>query len=348
MITATNVRFLAKEPIVGLKIFDGEKLRKRLQVTFSSEGNFNMFANKINQWLGLNVVASYEAPDLQLANSQQATLGTPYSQKETSLSQTILALNEQIPDQGSQRTGSQYGGSHMFGSHMCASQNAISDVTSSQIAHSQDNMSQFAPFQELSQQLDVSQLSPLGKHGGSKHFPFSQNNKLEEASHNLDAVLLLLSAAAKENTSNILPQYDTSVLSQSTQIWNDSRANVFQYPTASANNTCFTQTTIDQDLTQTNESSDFRQAAPRGGLTQNLKEIPFNPNERKKNTSHSSSSKTKRGMTELLEATIARILEEKKENYVDLSDEELSLKLCRRFKSRTFLMLLKRVENLLE
>lgn len=43
---------------MGIKSFDGDKLKKRLQITFESEGGFNLFANKTRQWLGINMIVA--------------------------------------------------------------------------------------------------------------------------------------------------------------------------------------------------------------------------------------------------------------------------------------------------
>lgn len=68
--TSNNVKFLIKTPIVGIKIFDGDNLKKRLQLTFESEGNFNVFSNKIRHWLGVNVQMSSGIPGSTPSNSQ--------------------------------------------------------------------------------------------------------------------------------------------------------------------------------------------------------------------------------------------------------------------------------------
>lgn len=97
-ITSTNVRFLCKEPIVGLKIFNGDTLKKRVQMTFASEGHFNLFSNKINSWLGVSVNSSYPI-ELQVANTQsqlllpaQAPSQTP-SQPQTQTEKHICSLS---------------------------------------------------------------------------------------------------------------------------------------------------------------------------------------------------------------------------------------------------------------
>ncbi|GEQ70297.1 hypothetical protein JCM33374_g3973 [Metschnikowia sp. JCM 33374] len=328
MITATNVRFLSKEPIVGLKIFDGEKLRKRLQITFTSEGNFNMFTNKINQWLGLSVVANYDGPDSQLANSQTATQGVSLSQTQTAPSSEV-ASGPKI-EQYSQVCGSQPLGSQMFGSRLIGSQSAVSDVPTSQVSCSQDKPSQFVPILDLSQQSDTAQTSYQRNYNDLNQFPQSQMRiNPQNPPHNLDALSMLLNAATNDTTRSF-SQYDTSALSQSTQIWNENpKGTILQYPAVSSNNT------FNKNVTTGPE------------LTQSLREIPFNPSSKRKKT-HSSRSRKKNGRDGVLEETIARILEEKQAGYLDLNDEDLSLKICRKLKSKSFLALLKRVEKLLD
>lgn len=66
------MKFLTKEPIVGLKISDGDTLKKRVQITFDSAGHFNHFVQKIKLWLGLNVVVQRSLED-QLLMSQDGT-----------------------------------------------------------------------------------------------------------------------------------------------------------------------------------------------------------------------------------------------------------------------------------
>lgn len=75
-ITETNVKFLTKEPIVGLKISDGDTLKKRLQITFDSAGHFNHFALKIRLWLGLSVVVSRSLEDQLLMSQDYVGLQT--------------------------------------------------------------------------------------------------------------------------------------------------------------------------------------------------------------------------------------------------------------------------------
>lgn len=57
-VAAQNVRFLSKQPIVGLKLFEKDVLRKRLQITFENEANFNLFCNQVRVSLGIDVNAS--------------------------------------------------------------------------------------------------------------------------------------------------------------------------------------------------------------------------------------------------------------------------------------------------
>lgn len=59
---------------MGIKVFDGEIVKKRLQLTFESEGNFNMFANKVRQWLGISVQEACLADST--ANSQLGAFQT--------------------------------------------------------------------------------------------------------------------------------------------------------------------------------------------------------------------------------------------------------------------------------
>lgn len=319
MITASNVRFLTKEPIVGLKIFDGEKLRKRLQITFSSEGNFNMFANKMNQWIGLSVVANYDALDLQLANSQPNSQ-VPVSQVKN------FPLSQMIPGTSILKTENP---PKNYNNHLFGSQGAISEAPASQIACSQEKLSQFAPIHGFSQHLELVQFSPIQNFNETTQFQQSQTRpKREETSQNFDAFLLLLSAGSNDTTIPPNPQNDTSALSQSTQIWNtETKDNIFQYPTASTSNTFYSQVPPGPELTQT------------------LRDIPFNPGKKQKKAK--TSRPKKNGVDDLLELTIARIIEEKQGGYLDLNDKDLSLKICRKLKSKSFLMLLKRVEHLL-
>lgn len=58
---------------MGIKIFDGDTLKKRLQLTFESEGNFNMFSNKIRQWLGTSLLLTANLADNIPSNSQHAS-----------------------------------------------------------------------------------------------------------------------------------------------------------------------------------------------------------------------------------------------------------------------------------
>lgn len=95
-LTSTNVRFLIKSPIVGIKVFDGEIVKKRLQLTFESEGNFNMFANKVRQWLGINV--QEECFGESTANSQLGGFGFPASSQ---------LLSQPLPGRLIQLSGSQ-------------------------------------------------------------------------------------------------------------------------------------------------------------------------------------------------------------------------------------------------
>ncbi|KAM9936030.1 hypothetical protein OXX80_004408 [Metschnikowia pulcherrima] len=321
MITSSNVRFLAKEPIVGLKIFDGEKLRKRLQITFTSEGNFNMFANKIQQWLGLPVVANYEAPDSQVAYSQQATQGPQ-------LSQTQAASSSQIPCEQNGLFSEH--GSQSIGTRSVCSNNINSHLFNSQNAHPEPSISQPPRSHESTQQSESTQPTP-SKCQSVPQVSFSQPQmKSEMGSNSFDAFSLLLNAAATDGGAPPLSQYDTSALSQSTQIWNDdSKYGMFQYSNPTGDNTTYSQTTAGHSLTQA------------------LRKIPFDSGQ-KKRKSNSSRTKRKHSMDELLESAISRILEQKQESYLNLNDEDLSLKICRRLKSKSFLMLLKRVESLLD
>lgn len=66
------MKFLTKEPIVGLKISDGDTLKKRVQITFESAGHFNLFALKIRLWLGLSVVS--RIPDFLMSQDTNTEL----------------------------------------------------------------------------------------------------------------------------------------------------------------------------------------------------------------------------------------------------------------------------------
>lgn len=55
-----------------MKVFDGEKLTKRIQITFESAGHFNHFANKVRKWLNVTVLLLKTIADqlVQLATEQ--------------------------------------------------------------------------------------------------------------------------------------------------------------------------------------------------------------------------------------------------------------------------------------
>lgn len=89
------MRFLIKAPIVGIKVFDGETVKKRLQLTFESEGNFNMFANKVRQWLGINVQGTSfaENANSQMESSQLSAV-LPPSQPVTGSTPGTISMSQ--------------------------------------------------------------------------------------------------------------------------------------------------------------------------------------------------------------------------------------------------------------
>lgn len=307
--TAANAKFLTKEPIVGLKVFDGENLRKRLQVTFGSEGHFNTFANKMHQWLGVSVTGGYAelqrvSNDLSVSFSSQ--LPAAYESLQPPLSQV----------HGSQATASQV--------------RTASQVHASQVHASQAHASQL-PHVELSQvPLTQDQFNQTS----------SQVPNYELATQDLSyAHLLAPRTHDAEDIARSLMHLRGTAPSQSIP------ERSFLCPSAldafTPDTTQFTQNLLDGTINTYNMPT-----VTLKDLADALLAVPFQPIKKRKSKKLKKSSS--KNMEQALESVLRLVLEKADTSFLELQDEELRVKISRKLKSKSFLRLAQRVETLLE
>lgn len=321
-ITSENVRFLCKEPIVGLKIFNGDSLKKRLQMTFVSEGHYNLFCNKLSQWLGMPINSKYPI-ELQVSDSQ---------------------------------TG--------FNQAICSSQSQSSQVQFSQFQSSQLQFSQ--PFRSGSQvvhvnskddspistQYQTSQMSAVGDKIGShvKRESWDGRNEVIRVSQP--------KTNANYGESSVAP--DDSVYTHNPRVKQEpifgepSFAHIncdFQVALSQAetliNTTYFDSSiqhgshnlTVDTDVTEQNEKT--RHTI----VTQKEIDDVLTGNKSSRNLkSRKRKNKELDPLEDALVQTVSQVSRRGLDCVVDLSDEQLCLKIARKLSSKSFLLVLKRVE----
>lgn len=301
------MKFLVKTPVVGLKIFDGDLLNKRLQITFASEAHYNFFSNKIQQWIGISLQSgTHIYADLQ--KSEVVTEQQALSNDTQNLASTSTKL----------------------------SQIASPDMSQ---PFTQEVSSQRIPFL-LSQSLSVQEpvktsvvaAPPVADHEGS------HQKRIELEHKSMDETSLYENYRNYLDASRIPTSYngDTSILSQSTDLFsNNTQYNTYLIPGQ------FPPTT-DSTITP---SVCAKPSINRQDIKDLVKALPFNTARKKQ--SKSSRSKKSNSMDRILEKTLAHILKEKKKSFLTMDDEELAINVARKLQSQSFLKLLKRVEHLI-
>lgn len=294
----SNVKFLTKEPVVGLKLFNGEYLTKRLQITFAAEGHFNLFARKIQQWLGLSLGLQY--PDSSQGPANNTTLG-PNSQHAMDSS----SLN----DSQSQSQGV----SQIFTQVSCSQNEGFL-------------LSQVLPREET----DVLSQGPNLSHSYLAHQrgqEYRQESDQKAVQIPQDSFRLLLNAAMNDTS------FDSSAISEA-GFNNNEQYNGFN--STKRVNPNFFAASEDTNLS-------FNLLNAQSELIQTITNIPFQSKKKKREKS----SRKMGSIDRAFEKTIYHIIDEQKGSLLAMDDTELSMKVVRKLRSRNFLKLLKRVENLI-
>lgn len=314
-ITATNVKFLVKSPIVGIKNFEGDKLKKRLQITFESEGSFNLFANKTRQWLGVNMNSS--VAESTPSNSQFAP--------PMESSQMPVVVEEPEPDSQpmmSQQVGSQIMSqfvSQPVASQLTGSQAVASQHLGSQTLGSQNNISQHMTY---GNQPSINVLQPR-----SEHMMAQINN---------DPLSLLVNAIDTKNEDwTQCSQQDTLMNTtqlgyhdtlQTSMYFNNVPQNkgyrVERYEKPEINADCIKEALADTSYVPKVSKKKHRRK-DRKGFSEDKFEIA-------------------------IANAILEIVQNKDESLLDLNDQQLALQMARVLRSRNFLRLVTRVESLLQ
>lgn len=269
---------------MGLKVFDGEDLEKRLQITFESEGHFNHFAHKIRKWLGLSVILLKPIVEQLLQqNSEQLDFFQPQP-----LSQRLQIENSQINSLSQDCSLS----------FMRAPEPLTYPVMPATIPQYQD------PFLVL---LEAAQLR-------------RDDDSLLELSQQFS-------------------QPNTSVMSQSTQIWNEIPATNFSFNQVAKDNR-----PVELILKTTSQSN----KCPPFDFAKALTDIPFSQKWKQPVRARTLPKKPKTDKMEIyLKRAVEAIIKDGQESYQELDDKELALRIARRLKSKSFFLFVKRVENLL-
>lgn len=308
LLTSDGVRFLTKQPIVGIKIFDGERLRKRLQITFATEGNFNLFVNKSRQWLDIDIRDQAPTSEVYLTgeNSQTNYLTqTPQTEPISQASSQILehSQNSQATlysQQSTQNVSRQL----QLGTHAAQPFNSNSIRMSQSVSDSAAKSEQVHSNTCISAPRNIFQIKP-------------ECPQILEPSHNSASYPVV--TALDDNT---------SVVSQSTQLFHTEPAIGTTQHESSLTDALWVTPITGEDITRA------------------LHDIPFAPR-LKKRTLQPSSQREMPVMEKLLENVLTVIALEQ-DRYLTLNDEQFALKLVQRLKSESFRKLLERVENVIE
>lgn len=370
-ITRKIVKFLVKSPIVGIKVFDGDTLKKRLQLTFESEGHYNIFVNKIRQWLGVDVEKA-AAPPSQIVPHYTSSQAVGSSQARGS---QVLVPQAEIGSSQAAVLSQVVGSSQVAGLSQAAiltQLGAPSQIVQSsqlQVANSQDvtgqhTVSQVLPLQQNANVVNLScltpatSLQPTGVFGQNvlQKPPKLNAAIFENLGQNLTAppntlqtlqgndtltyqsffnpVSLLAGAAemVEENTSG-LPQEATDFLN-STQVGFNS---TLQTSLLSGQ---YQVKTMPKEEKPTITGEDIYKA---------LNGIPIGTKSKGRRLRRIRSRTLN---NEKIQAAMSKIIEDvacsKDDSLSNLSDEKLALKVSRILKTKSFARLLKRVETLLQ
>lgn len=216
---------------MGLKISDGDTLKKRVQITFDSAGHFNLFALKIKLWLGLSVVVLQSLDD-QLLMSQDMTglqsqrrndafkveNGEPpvAVQPQTKVSQAppndMYALGSQAVQASQSFQASQAQASQQAASQQAASRQAVSETVQYGCQMKPSSLSQNASQTDTFAAPGWQVNSP--SHNPNSGLPL--NNFTQVINHLLTAAQCLQAEAT-----GVIPQADKYSTSQpSDPTWN--------------------------------------------------------------------------------------------------------------------------------
>lgn len=131
-------------------------------MTFASEGHFNMFCNKVSQWLGISVNSSYSL-ELQVANSQAVAVPKAVSDPVFPSVLNSQVANSQVPDSqvpkreltNSQISNSSIGFSQQLTFRLQPSQNVALDTPFTQMQSSQAPEMENGSLTRVSKTADV-------------------------------------------------------------------------------------------------------------------------------------------------------------------------------------------------
>lgn len=353
-ITSSNVRFLCKEPIIGLKVFNGDTLRKRLQVTFASQGHFNMFCNKVSLWLGVPVNSAYPL-ELQVADSQ--TVAQP-SQAPSQVVQRS-AVSSQASQQPTQTVESSQLTSvctqtmqvctKMLRGHSESGQ-ALESVREVESKQEPDSQIQ-APTLQI-QRIQAADCGGSASFDVGPHLRSNYRNDYEQAAP--APQLSNDNVHVKTEPSDSFSQYDNAYLSLLDQ------ASAFE----ATNQTSVIDST--QSFLGLEHNQKHYYANQSGCSVENgdsgagaaLNEAPPTISEndiaralgrdrKSRKRSRKKLDRTQDPVEDALMQTVHNIASLRTGSVLDLSDEQLCLQIARRLKSKSFKKLLRRVESVI-
>lgn len=368
------MRFLVKAPIVGIKVFDGDTLKKRLQLTFESEGNFNMFSNKVRQWLGVDfegcsggTLVSSQLGDFHLSGNalNYLLVGTlsqnigleknnvnSRSQPElTNFRNTVDNLSHpaEIMSQPESNT-----------THSAIMSQPVARSLSMLSPHLTQELSQLSsqPIEATTQLKSISQLM-----GPAVSQSWDQDSESHNPSNSVLAARLItefsealnqtaLNQAESQSCRDLLsyPSYANplSLLIGATEMQNEidtqcgQQDSMFQSTQIGFNNS---QTSIiSPELPKAANPRSSAAAITREEIEDALANSSISKHRSKKRERDSCKASK-------FESRIAGAIKEViriDDSIHDLSDQQLSLKICRVMKSRSFLRLVKRVDTLIK